>query len=450
MPHLLREFFTNLVGEYDKNKHIVNPHLLRFMRHGLCAEKGTERNSKGHTLNSIVGFEYNLLIQGIRNAIRDFESTPKIINWVIENGGWPFEVKSVKDDTYHSPSISLNIVAGFLARNFELNNGLLITAESFNQTFQELIQFFNQEDFEVMTFLSLHGVSGSIDSFELDENSSIVRADYGLSKLFNQSYSYSEGHYVDMYEGDYVLKINYNIPKKDFLKSYEIGDVLIKKWFTGLLLANVGNIERGKIIHDSTSWPLLSIRAPHLFFYNPNTYNVHKLSGYRFDHDNLHLLSRVTEIFRTLDITKLNILIQHSLDRLTKAKRATSIDDKIVELSLALEYVINTQASEVSLQLRLKGSILYGVPGEEDSSFNNLKEFYNLRSKIVHGNTTIENDDKTAQLLYYSEKILLTILLRLIELTKTYSLPAINKALHKTLYHPKSFEEILNTEGIEN
>jgi hypothetical protein len=246
-----------------------------------------------------------------------------------------------------------------------------------------------------------------------------------------------------MFEGDYVLKATYHLPKAEFMKLTEFETPLLEKWFTAVLLAGVGNIEKGKIIRRSPDWPLLTITAPQSFFYNPNLYNSSRPSVYQFNPDRISHVQGVIRVFKNIDLTKLDSKILHAIARITKAKATHSLDDRIVELALAFEYLINTEPYEVGLQLRIKGSKLYATPGEEERIYRTLKEFYSLRSKVVHGNSTIVTDDRTSKTIYDAEEIIITILINLTELNLMYTFKQINEALNRSLYLPLSLKEIL-------
>ncbi|HEX8334673.1 MAG TPA: hypothetical protein VF622_18760, partial [Segetibacter sp.] len=171
MGDTFKAFFSELVTEFETNQaSILSPRIINAMRIGLSPEKGTERMSKGYYTSSIVAFNHNFLIQSLGNAIRDFHSTQKIIQWFIDTGGWPLEVKSSEDDRFRTPSITTNVIGGFLARIFELTGNFHITPASFDQTLAELAGFLAREQFEVTSYLSLHGPSGTLSTLQLDAN----------------------------------------------------------------------------------------------------------------------------------------------------------------------------------------------------------------------------------------------------------------------------------------
>ena len=80
--------------------------------------------------------------------------------------------------------------------------------------------------------------------------------------------------------------------------------------------------------------------------------------------------------------------IQRILNRLSQAKRRTQIEDKILDLGIAMEMMLledNRNNSQLSLSFRLRGSWLLGAsPEKRVEIYDQLKEIYNYRSQVAH------------------------------------------------------------------
>lgn len=87
------------------------------------------------------------------------------------------------------------------------------------------------------------------------------------------------------------------------------------------------------------------------------------------------------------------------------------------------------------------------VAGEEEYCYCTIRDFYTLRSNVVHGNTTLKADAKTRATIQNIELIIMRILLRVLEFNKTFSYKQISMALTRSLYLPQSFDEILNSQN---
>lgn len=352
------------------------------------------------------------------------------------------------------PSISVNFIAGFLSRNFELNNyELKITNESFKTAINELEIFFNKDVIDITTFLSLHGPSGDVNEIVLAPDVSVKKADYDLAKLFGLFYSTIESHYVDMFEGDYVLQINFQVKKNDFMQSHLIEESLKNKWFHVLLLAENGNIEYGKTIRISNDWALVTIKAPSSLIQTINPYSVSNKSDYSITIDKVRNFEHIAKVIQNVDLGKLDNQILFSIERLRNSKLSKNINDRIVELALAFEYLINTTSNEVTLQLCLKAIKLFNEKNTDELIYKKLSEFYNLRSDVIRGKSKVEGsliNKKTKitnkELIDYAEMIIQKIIIRLIEMNQDYSFKEISTALTKSLYIVKPLKDLLKAE----
>lgn len=84
------------------------------------------------------------------------------------------------------------------------------------------------------------------------------------------------------------------------------------------------------------------------------------------------------------------------LSRLSQAKRRNQIEDKILDLGIAMEMVLledNKNNDQLSLSFRLRGSKLIGREKEERKNiYRQLKDIYNYRSQVAHSGILCGND----------------------------------------------------------
>lgn len=77
-----------------------------------------------------------------------------------------------------------------------------------------------------------------------------------------------------------------------------------------------------------------------------------------------------------------------ALSRLAQARRRSQIEDKVLDLGIALEMVLlddNKSASQLALTFALRGSwLLASDPDERRRLYDNLRELYKLRSQVAH------------------------------------------------------------------
>lgn len=86
--------------------------------------------------------------------------------------------------------------------------------------------------------------------------------------------------------------------------------------------------------------------------------------------------------------TKEQKIIEIVLTRLSQAKRRTQLEDKILDIGLALEILLlneNTKDLQLAISFRLRGAWLLGKNrGEREQIYEQLKEVYNARSSVAH------------------------------------------------------------------
>jgi Apea-like HEPN len=440
-------YFQELAAEFSSIQHkvIVDPRLYFGFRTGSYPAPGSERYGKGFTIQSEACFKANLLTQALRLYTRSFISTQKIFDYFVRERLWFREVENIETDFNTSPFISQNIISGFLARNFELNQYKLVcTPASIAQALAELDAYLGRDYIELRTLLALHGPFGDLEELSLSKNVSLKRADFRISRLFGLYYSDWDNHYVEMFEGDYVLDINFRVPKKDVFAIASIENATFDAWFHVPLLAKVGNIEMGKRVRTSNDWPAVLTSASHaILWQSANPYGFHFKSQFCFENGDAQYLSEIASKIEQVDFHKLDDRIKYSIERFRKAKSCRDINDKVIELALALEYLINTVSYEVTLQLALKSLKLLHDDNADPTLYRSLKAFYGLRSKVVHGNEKIANDPKNINMIDSVEKTVQQMILRFIELNAKYTFKRINEALDKSLYISRPLLEIL-------
>jgi hypothetical protein len=86
--------------------------------------------------------------------------------------------------------------------------------------------------------------------------------------------------------------------------------------------------------------------------------------------------------------------IQRILSRLSQAKRRHQIEDKILDLGIALEMLLledNRNNDQLSLSFRLRGSwVTAKSPEDRVERYRQLKEIYLYRSQVAHGGVLCE------------------------------------------------------------
>ena len=447
----LRTLFVELVDEFTGRQQefikTMNFSIQHAIRVGNISAPGTLRNASSYSILTGVLVDKPYMLQKIHYCVHSLQAAPKIQEFVIKKNLWHCPDVLVANQI-SSPSLMSGLVAGFICRNFEITGDLFkITKLSFDQAFQELLDFFGKDDVEVSYYLNLKGLQGDQEVIIFNPRVSMVKASYDLAKRFSIYYT-TPNHFsnIAMFEGEYVLKIVLNIPKKEYDfrnggKASKIEQKELAKWRTLPVLGCPGYLKIEKQICQSPDWPIVFYEA--MGPYGNETLYPFNLDNPKISDGDVTFLQKTAAIIIDVDYEKLDKKISYALERLIKAKEAIDLNSRVVELAMALEYLINTIPVDVSLQLKLKTIKLIYDNNEDESIYKVLSDFYNLRSKIVHGNAKMENIPTNKLIMDSAEKIIQQAIVRYIELNKTYAAKKINDALHTSLHIAKTVEDIL-------
>jgi len=370
----------------------------------------------------------------------------KIFDFIIDHGLSPFQKTSIAEDKKRKPSISFNLISGFITRIYDLKlNEKLRIDSAFNQSFKELSGFFMNETLVLKTLVTLYGPTGDAEIISLDENISIKRADYSIVKQFGILYNDINHHHTEILENDYYIEFKTEINKGDYTSLFPFAaDNTLKKIHTVLALSYCGNIELGKMIFLPDAWPLIPMKRGSAPTKPQQRYNHTNKFICIFSEAQSEKTKTNWVALKDIDLDSLDPLIQSSIKRILKAKSTPNIEDRIIEMVLAIEYLINTQTYEVTLQLCWKVINFLDKNTDLNKLYKQLRRFLNLRGDIFHGNKPVIPSDENINLLKLIEQITNELLLKFIPLSKKYSYKQINKALNRSMYNRKSINEILN------
>jgi len=127
---------------------------------------------------------------------------------------------------------------------------------------------------------------------------------------------------------------------------------------------------------------------------------LHDIYGFRSTKLTASSASEINDLlasFRALPDDKI-IKMSRALSRLSQAKRREQIEDKILDLGIALEMALlddNKNNNQLSLSFRLRGSWLIAKDhAERKLIYRQLKDIYNYRSQVAHGGALCGNDPK--------------------------------------------------------
>ncbi len=126
-------------------------------------------------------------------------------------------------------------------------------------------------------------------------------------------------------------------------------------------------------------------------------YDIFGGSLSKFNENELKELNKLIVSFNQLT-SKEKARMSLILSRLSQAKRRMQIEDKILDLGIALEMTLlddNKNNHQLSLSFRLRGSWLIGKDNHERQDiYRQLREIYTYRSQVAHSGILCGNDNE--------------------------------------------------------
>lgn len=426
---------TVLEFESKKDQFISNPKLIHCFIRGEYALAGSSRDSGSRTIALGYCFHHGLLVQTIGNTLRDSQVMERLYNFVNRYNLWHTKYETFEDSCRFLPNLSTQIAGGFLSRNFELNdNQFSVSEDSFHQAANELISFFTKDYIEIDIFTNIYGLRGMTEKIILSKEASIIKADHNLAKLFSLYYTVSGQGIQEMIQGDYVLKIKHRFPKNYYNSSNlqllrKSQDELVNKWSHLPILALGGLIQLNRRLNISLDWPLHRISlGSHTSEPYQHTYKKDLTTNIE---ESLTSLKKVTNLLNAVGYKKLDDRIIASISRLKRSKAESDINNRIVELAIAFEYLIKTSTRDVNLTLKLKAIRLLTDKNLDHEIFKKIGDFYGYRSDIIHGKTA--RVKATKEIVDYVELLVQKLICKYLEHHK-YSYDEVDRALSKALY----------------
>lgn len=404
-------------------------------------------DSSGTNVGTGATIDFTYTAMAIGNWMREKDSSKALFEFMFKHNLIPETHRRDELVGYDAaisiiPSCISKVAGGFIARNFELNgNKASVTEASFEKAFGELISFYEKDSVDMEFYMLLGGVSGdsgiAINNGEIE----IRKIDNGLSMLLNLKLNQDRlapFDKVSVRPGEYVLKFKAKINKVHFhmypleTRYDNLLKQIINKWETWVTLGLVGNVTFGSILSTSTDW----VMAPH----GPYRWSSHKSFGSDYKakfEDSFKSLGGIVLMAIETDFAKIEDKIGHAISRLKKAKNCSTHSDKVIELAIALEFIIpnSQEKKDIGLNLKLRTIKILDLPDDErEQCYAILGKFYSLRSNIMHGNKIVTNDPKHVDTISKTEILIQRVIVQMIILLKKYKYGKIEKCLETAIF----------------
>lgn len=389
------------------------------------------------SMHKIDSLWFKMLLRKELSNFKNKNLLNELTSEIQKNAKHNFCAKIFDDSINHYPSTVNNYIVNFIYRNIKLNNfQTLYKKESFEQSFKELLIFMQSVDVNYTLYYPLHGYIGSEQIIDI-KDITIKKASLDDCNFFDGYYNYDTPHSglrTDLEIGDYYLILRRSFAKKDWqIENFSDSNTALDRIKLLFLLTSNGNIKIGRGISEYSDWTMYESHAIHNltepmnFINNKFPYNIDGIKN--------KLKSNYEWIVN--DKFKLCKELQYALDWLKKSKKENDINSKIVQLSLALEFSIKTDRHNVSKDLKNKSAILYSYDGSQNKkrTKNTIYNFYDLRSKVVHGSKYVEPTPDNLIKIDEAETIIRENLLLLCKLNQSYSFDHIFTCIDNVLNH---------------
>ena len=357
--------FSNLLSNLDSEFNLNNYKIFKFVSIFTTKFEKTEQKKILDSTN-FIDLEFS--------RIEKFTSYPQLFDEISKNPSVIDYAKSKKSPLELEVK---SIIICILITYFDKNDSFEYKNDVFKKIIFSLFKYLVEDYKFLHCFIPIYGLTGNFPRLDIDKDKVIRRIEsYEFDVITNLAYLNYK--YVDrkFHNLEYVLDIKLE-------PSIPTNQIAIP------ILESLRLLKRGQL-HMGAAYPFVSglkglpIRPKlgdesppepsHLFEFNDSEFqnfldiykNLIKLRG-EFDDDDIRY-------------------INFALRRFGKSYYEKNIEDKITDLTIALETLLNKESYEVTLRLSLVTSMLLGKDEDErEFIFKFINKCYSVRSEIVHG-----------------------------------------------------------------
>jgi|GEM_PF-5664127 len=258
------------------------------------------------------------------------------------------------------------------------------------KTFNELIWILENNVVEYIGCVRLLGIELE-SNMSLSDDMSVVNITTEDIKDREQVFESSLGYFDNPIEHNTELQIRIKVPIdpnqegsviQSSFTGLEILEELVTDFLTALYLLKQGEILIGtKVLYGGIFDRLTTVRD-----LTRNMLNKSVILG-QDDAENLYSL------YSLVNNSKSDKILRRSLNRFVMGRARSSHEDRIVDYAICLESLLLTDngkatSGELSYRFRLNGSSLMKIISPSSvgrDAYNFMKHVYEVRSKIVHG-----------------------------------------------------------------
>ena len=336
------------------------------------------------------------------------------------------------------------ILRDFLSSYFDKQNLKKIDPEKFAKTFTKLKQYIKNEIDTVFCFVTMRNFDSKIKSMKLPRNQIIrPRTNEEFTVICDKKDDLNPRITPNFQPIKFILGTHISKAKIDVKE--------IKKQFelilSALKILHEGYIQFGGVYYrDSEDWeikPTTCISAEPIISKTTTNYRLEYGGSTQGEFNKL--VNELTD----LNLTKGKyVFLGRSIERFSQAIENDSDLNRVVDFIICLESLYSSKELELSHRFAMRvASVLGQTPKEKIKIEELMRQLYNLRSKIVHGDTipdivldekVIGSEDDMDQCLKILENISRNSIKLFLQLINDYeSKEELQKMIDHSIYEPK-------------
>jgi hypothetical protein len=286
-----------------------------------------------------------------------------------------------------------------LCTYLHLGQSISFNQDVFNKTIELLSELLVENRYHKREYFSpLYGL-------DCDQDRIVINQIFSIERISNDKFDRISDLDLSTEENEpipnYVFKQIKFVLRCSFPQNHKFAtnpQPLSYKILSALRLTNSGFVSLGEFYpYESTGW--FKIQRPRLGPLEiPPSYSI----GFSLERNFIEELTKIFNLLVMLDDAPPDKIryLKYALRRFEYVYASKSMDDKITDLIISIETLLNKDPGEVSLSISLRAAMLLGQTEEEKEYVKKFfKKSYNIRSEIVHGKKREEKIKKNEHVL---------------------------------------------------
>ena len=340
-------------------------------------------------------FDYSRFFDSHRHEIRQmrcynslldlFSKNPFIQRFYDEFGGDGNQTADYDVAPDIKESIERDFVFEFLKCYLSESTAFEFDESLFERIMGNLINFVENESHVAYVFFPLHGLSGDFDDIRFSDDVSVSRLDsnqYAMVTDMDTDHGYVRKPKKRLRKLRYGVFIRRTLENGRAVSSERMKEKA-QRVLDSFRLFKSGRIYTGAMYsYSPDSWPRKNLFTSRVGVENPPEMESEMfVSGTEID----RIKCFFTRFTRLEHIGQQHYLTT-SIRRFNTSYNNKHIGDKIADLCISLETLLNDSPGEITLKLSLRVALLLGdTEDNREYLWRFIKKCYNVRSEIVHG-----------------------------------------------------------------